>query len=41
MQREEGDLMRDPQGSPFPAPKQRGLVEECGQVGGVADAKTS
>lgn len=28
-------------GIPFPAPKQSGLVEECGQVGGVADAKTS
>lgn len=42
MLREEGDLVIGIcRGSPFPAPRWRGLVGECGQVGGVADAKTS
>lgn len=41
MQRKGGNLMGDPEGSPFPAPKQRSLVAECGLVGRVADTKTS
>lgn len=39
---EGGDLVGDPEGEPLPSPpQQRSLVPECGQVGGVADTKTS